>query len=138
MIKIISPLFVDLPRKTKKDKRVYLNLNVYRNLNRFTNGDAKKKYCEDMGKQLKGLKLKTPVRITYVLFKGSKRKTDRANILSIIEKFSCDALVHWGCLIDDEDKFIFSTEYFTGGIDKTNPRCEIEIKSCENCVDLEQ
>lgn len=26
MIKIISPLFVDLPRKTKKDKRIYLNL----------------------------------------------------------------------------------------------------------------
>lgn len=136
MVKIISPLFVDLPRKTKKDKRIYLNLNVYRNLNRFTNGDAKIIYCEDMEKQLKGLVLKTPVRITYVLFKGSKRKTDRANILSVVDKFFCDALVHWGCIFDDEDKFIFSTHYYTGGIDSENPRCEITIRSCENVVDL--
>jgi hypothetical protein len=137
MIKIISPLFVDLPRKTMKDKRIYLNLNVYRNLNRFTNGDAKKIYCEDMEEQLKGLILKTPVALTFTLYRKDKRKGDRANPLSICEKFFCDALVHWGCLPDDTDEFIFSTEYFTGGIDRENPRVEIIIRSCENCVDLE-
>ena len=137
MIKIISPLFVDIPRKTMKDKRIYLNFNVYRNLHYIVNNQAKEIYCELMEKDLKGLKLKPPIGIAYILFKGSKRKTDRANILSVVDKFFCDALVHWKCLPDDEDKFIFSTKYFTGGIDRENPRVEILIKSCENCVDLE-
>lgn len=127
MIKIISPLFVDLPRKTMKDKRVYLNLNVYRNLNRFTNGDAKKIYCEDMEKQLKGLKLKTPIVLTFTLYRKDKRKGDRANPLSICEKFFCDALTHWECIPNDTDEFILSTHYYTGEIDKTNSRCEITI-----------
>ena len=40
--KIESPLFVMLPRKTTKDKRISLNMNTYRNLHHRTNNDAKR------------------------------------------------------------------------------------------------
>lgn len=133
MQKIISPLFVDLPRKTKKDKRIYLNLNVYRNLNSFVNGDAKDIYNGILKEQLEAIeKFKKPVDITFVLFKGSKRKIDRANILSIVEKFFCDSLVKFNCLEDDCDDYISETHYRTGGIDRDHPRVEIEIKEIEN------
>ena len=126
-MKIISPLFVDLPRKTKKDKRVYLNLNYFRNLHFVVNNQAKVIYCEQMKNQLEGLKLKTPIVLTFILYRKDKRKGDRANPLSICEKFFCDALVHWKCIKDDNDDFIKSTHYYSGGIDRENPRVEIDV-----------
>ena len=84
MIKIISPSFVDLPRKTKKDKRIYLNLNVYRNLHYAVNNQTKMFYNSIMFPQLKDIGcFKKPIILIFTLFKASKRKTDRANILSI-------------------------------------------------------
>ena len=34
-MKIISPLYIDLPRVRTKTKRVYLNMNAYGNTNSF-------------------------------------------------------------------------------------------------------
>lgn len=126
-MKIISPLFIDLPRKTKKDKRIYLNLNVYRNLFYIINNQAKEKYNEEMRNQLENIKLQTPITINFVLYKKSKRRTDRSNILSIVEKFFCDSLVHFNCIPDDNDDFIKSTHYYGDSVDKENPRVEIFI-----------
>ena len=127
-MKLISPLFVDLPRKTKKDKRIYLNLNYFRNLHFVINNQAKVIYCSQMRKQLEGLVLKTPIVLTFILYRKDKRKGDRANPLSICEKFFCDALVHWGCIENDTDEFIESSHYYTGGIDRSNPRVEIVVE----------
>ncbi len=127
MKKIISPLFVCLPRKTKADKKVYLNLNVYRNLHYIVNNQAKEIYRVLMFDQLSKLELKTPIDIRFILYKKTRRRTDRANILSIVEKFFCDALVEYKCIPDDSDEFINSTSYFSNGIDKENPRVEIFI-----------
>lgn len=129
MIKIISPLFVDLPRKTMKDKRIYLNLNTYLYLHYRIISQTNHAYKEIMREQLEPVKMfKKPVDIVFTLFKGSKRNLDRANSLSMVEKFSCDALVFFGCLEDDNDNYIHSTTYLTGGIDRKDPRVEIEIK----------
>jgi Holliday junction resolvase RusA-like endonuclease len=73
-------------------------------------------------------KFKPPISLTFTLFKGSNRKIDRSNILSITEKFFCDALTTYGCIPDDNDEFISETRYRTGGVDTKNPRVEIEIK----------
>lgn len=124
---INSPLFIDLPRKTKKDKRVYINLNTYRNLHYISNNQAKEIYTEQMAEQLSGKKFKTPIRLKFTLFKKTKRKTDRANILSITEKFFCDALVKYNCIKDDNDDYILNTFYQSGEIDKDDPRVEISI-----------
>lgn len=126
-LKFISPLAVVLPRKTKKDKTIYLNLNVYRNLHYIINNQTKELYDEIMGDQLVGLKLKDPLSLLFVFYKKQNRRTDRSNTLSIVEKFFCDALVKHGCIDDDNDEVITSTHYFSGGIDKDNPRVEVFI-----------
>ena len=80
-----------------------------------------------MESQLAGLCFDSTIDLEFTLFKSSKRKIDRSNILCIVEKYFCDALVHYGCVGDDNDNYINSTKYLTGGIDKANPRAEILI-----------
>ena len=52
---------------------------------------------------------------------------DRSNILCIVEKFFCDALVRAKVIKDDSDQYIEFSSYLTGGVDSKNPRVEIEI-----------
>jgi len=126
-INIISPVSVTLPRKTKKDKKIALNMNIYRNLNFMVNNQMKVIYHDLMQDQLGNLKLKTPIDLRFTLYKGQNRKSDRANVLSIVEKFFCDALVEFKCIPDDNDDFIRSTYYETGGVDRSDPRVEIVV-----------
>ena len=95
--KIESPLFVMLPRKTTKDKRISLNMNTYRNLHHRTNNDAKKMYHKLMRYNLEGLKINTPVEITYKVFKGSKRRLDKMNVISVVSKYLLDSITEYGC-----------------------------------------
>jgi len=126
---VISPLFVSIPRKTKKDKTYRLNLNYYRNWNYAISNIIKQKYKEEMEDVIKVLPCLGKVSLKFVLHKASNRRIDRANVLCIIEKFFCDALVEYGKLGDDNDEYIVSTTYLTGGVDKRNPRVEIFITS---------
>lgn len=81
-----------------------------------------------MTDEIKDLKFENPIRLTFVLRKKDKRKIDRANVLSIHEKFFCDALVELGCIPDDNDNYIESTHYYSGEIDKEYPRVDIIIE----------
>lgn len=131
-MKILLPLFVLIPRKTKESKKVILNLNVYRNLHHITNNQAKVIYKEIIKLSLPGnqhLLSCPPYQFTYVLYQQSKRHTDISNILSIVDKFTCDALVELGHLADDNYKFISEVVYKYGGVDKENPRAELFIQS---------
>jgi len=124
---IVSPLAVYLPRKTMPDKKYILNLNNYRNWSYIVSNQIKQAYNEVMRDELEGLTLPTPISLHFVLWKSSKRKIDRANPLSIHEKMFCDALTHYGAIEDDNDEFIESTHYSTGGVDKLNPRVDVII-----------
>ena len=66
--------------------------------------------------------------ISLVYYKHSNIKTDRSNVLSIHEKFFCDALVELGKLPDDCDRHIGETHYYTGGYDPNDPRVEIFLE----------
>ena len=109
--------FVDLPRKTKKDKRIHLNLNTYRNLHHTENNNVKKLYKQIMMEQIKECpKFDKPVKVEFKLIKSSRRRTDKSNFFSVISKFLYDALVEEGKLVDDNDDFILTetllpTEY---------------------------
>jgi len=127
-VKIKSPLFLILPRKTKADRKVYINLNGYRNWHFQISNKLKHLYCESMEEYLSKKKFNPPISLTFILYKSSKRRIDRSNILSITEKFFCDALTFYKCLPDDNDNYIQETIYKTGGIDKENPRVDIIIK----------
>jgi len=135
MIIIESPLYVYTGKK-KIQKRV-LNLNLYRNWHYQVSNQVKIKYKYAIYDQIQGLKL-DKIHLLFVLYKKTKRKCDRANVLSIHEKFFCDAICDCGCIPDDNDDHILSSHYRTSKtIDKVNPRVDIYIFEHEKPVDRE-
>lgn len=127
--KIDLPLCVYLERKTKADRKCIINLNNYRNWHYIINNQVKKKYKEEIEKKLIPLKFHEKIKLTFIYYKGSRRTSDRSNVLSIHEKFFCDALVECGCIEDDRDEYIEETHYYSGGLDKENPRVEAIIET---------
>jgi Holliday junction resolvase RusA-like endonuclease len=126
--KIISPLFVTLPRKTVKDKRIALNMNTYRNLHHRISNDTKKAYSEALREQLEGLSIQTPVEVTYKVFKASKRRLDKMNVISVVSKFLLDSITEYGCWEDDNDHYVKTETILPTELDRENPRVEINIK----------
>jgi len=126
--KIISPLFGTLPRKTVKDKRIALNMNTYRNLHHRISNDAKKAYSEALRGQLEGLVIQTPVEVTYKVYKASKRRLDKMNVVSVVSKFLLDSITEYGCWEDDNDDHVKKETILPTELDRDNPRVEINIK----------
>ena len=126
--KFTSPLFVMLPRKTKNDKRVTINMNTYRNLNGFVNNQSKIIYSNIMFGQLHGLKIKTPIKVTMQLFKPTKGITDKDNAISITKKYFFDAMVKFGCIPDDNDDYIKDEHSLPTVYEKGDGRVEIVIE----------
>ena len=126
--KIISPLFVTLPRKTVKDKRIALNMNTYRKLHHRISNDAKKAYSEALREQLKDLSIQTPVEVTYKVYKASKRRLDKMNVISVVSKFLLDSITDYGCWEDDNDDYVKTETILPTELDRENPRVEIIIK----------
>ena len=129
MIKIISPLYIDLPRVRTKPKRVYLNMNAYGNTNTFTNNEVKKAYLEAIREQIGDKVIQTPVEITYRVYKQSKRRLDKMNIIAVTSKYLLDALTNLECWIDDNDDFVKTETILPTILDRNNPRVEIIITS---------
>ena len=126
--KIISHLFITLPRKTVKDKRIALNMNTYRNLHHRISNDAKKAYSEALREQLEGLSIQTPVEVTYKVYKASKRRLDKMNVVSVVSKFLLDSITEYGCWEDDNDDYVKKETILPTELDRENPRVEINIK----------
>jgi Holliday junction resolvase RusA-like endonuclease len=127
---IISPLYIELPRVKTKAKRVYLNLNSYRNLHYITNNNVKKAYLEAIREQIKGIVIQTPVSITYRVIKPSKRRLDKMNVIAVVSKYLLDALTEVGFWEDDNDEFVKEETIKPTVYDKGNGRVEIIIRSC--------
>ncbi len=128
-MKIILPLSVTLPRKTKDDKVFTLNLNIYRNCHHFVLNQAKIAW-KDIVKQSMPQNMIvdcSPFKFVYTVFPNSGRKFDLANVLSIVQKFTDDALIEFGVIPDDNYKVIPIIVYKFGKVDKENPRVELEI-----------
>jgi len=121
-MKIIMPLYIE----KKNGKKIHINLNNYRNWHYQTSNQIKKAYQEIAHRKIPKQK-HALISIRFTLYRGDNRRCDRSNILSIHEKFFCDALTKNGFIPDDCDKFIKSTSYHSGGVDKGNGRVEIDI-----------
>jgi len=63
------PLFVMLPRKTKKDRKAIINMNNYRNWNFMFSNQAKHIYKDVMAKYLVDLKVNPPIVLEFILNK---------------------------------------------------------------------
>lgn len=127
MYLINCPLFVLLPRKTKKDVRAPINLNWYRNAHHQVSNQAKQRYKKEIQSQLDKLPTFSTIRLEIVIYPSTKTKFDIGNIGSITEKFFLDALVESGKLEDDNYHFVPTTTTTFGDIDKQNPRVVVKI-----------
>ena len=76
--------------------------------------------------QLRRLKIKNPVRITYTFHEPDLRR-DVGNIAYVSKPFE-DALQITGILENDNQKWIKEQHFIAGDVDKKNPRIEIEIE----------
>ena len=125
---------IDLPLEVyyTKKKKFILNLNNYRNAHYRTLASAKKIYADNLVDRISHPKYEEPVVLTYTYYAKSKRRLDVSNPCSIIDKFTCDALVKAGVLEDDSSKQIKKVVYKYGGIEKENPRCELVIKKIDS------
>ena len=115
----------------KKDDKFYVNLNQYRNAHYHTLNSAKITFKELINDQVKQLPKFNVIKLWYRVFAPSKRLVDTNNICSIADKFFCDALVEAGKLEDDNYNFLIETRFTFGGIDKGNPRVEVEIEETQ-------
>lgn len=90
--------------------------------------------------QLTFPKLVEPVKISYVLYPPTRRELDISNVLCIVDKYLCDALVEAGLLEDDNFNHLPQVEFRFGAVDKDNPRAEAFIhplpKSSENSMQI--
>ena len=137
-MKLTLPLCIFLPRVKSDDKKIILNMNVYRNMGHFNSAAAKLRYNILMEAELERLEGEKeprsvyeapPYRFTYTLFPVNGSRMDVANVLSIVDKFTCDALVEMGVIPDDNFKIVKEVVYRYGSVDKENPRAELEITS---------
>ncbi len=70
--------------------------------------------------------------VKCVYFMPTRRKVDLVNLLEA----TCDILVHWGVLEDDNSRIVCSHDGSRVLYDKENPRVEIEItEKHENWID---
>lgn len=128
------PLFVWNRRKTKPDKKVYLNKNIERNLHYIVLNKFKQDYKEIVREELYNNRdlgwkeMNAPFRCTYTLYPATKRKVDIVNPLSIVCKFAEDALTELGLWEDDNMKNIPEVNMRWGSVDKDDPRCELLIE----------
>jgi len=122
---IVSPIYIPIERISKADKKYALNMNTYRNLQFHINNQLKIKYKEWMRDQLKWIKFNTPLEISYTLYRA--HKSDLMNVVSIVDKFFCDALQYYECILNDNIDCI--TNYYLSNWwkDRDFPRVEILI-----------
>lgn len=108
------------------NKRHSINLNKYRNWHYQTSNKLKSLYKAAVSSQLENVRVSS-CQLVLTLYKPNKRSIDLDNGLVIHGKFFCDALVELGCIEDDNTDFITQITYKYGGIDRENPRVEIQI-----------
>lgn len=86
-------------------------------------------YAEVVKEQIEGVIIETPVEISYKVYKPTRRKLDKMNVISITSKFLLDAITELGCWEDDNDDFVKTETILPTEYDKNNGRVEILIKS---------
>ena len=109
--------FVTLPLEVyySEKKKFILNLNNYRNAHYRVLSIAKKVYTENLVERIKDYsRFDDPVSLEYVYYAKSNRRLDVSNPCSIIDKFTCDALVKAEIIEDDSFKQIKRCRMYLG------------------------
>ena len=129
-MRCILPLYVHTTKSHTKKGKFILNLNNYRNAQTFKLNTSKINYKELIKEQIERLPkaaLGRTFKLVYTYFHGNNRKVDVANPCSIIDKYFSDALTELEFWEDDNCDYLKEVVYKWGGVDKENPRCEVDI-----------
>ena len=123
------PLTVVLPRKTKNDKKVSININWYRNAYYGESNEVKRLYKELIAEQFEGLrKPEGKIHVHYEYYAARDNSPDLDNFTGCAKKFFQDAMVELGFIEDDNVHFIPSTSEKYCGIDRKNPRVVAKVQ----------
>ena len=137
-MKLVLPLYLSVGKG--KPKKLPLNLNHYRNAHFHVLNSMKVQFKKAISSQLTFPKLVEPVKISYVLYPPTRRELDISNVLCIVDKYLCDALVEAGLMEDDNFNHLPQVEFRFVAVDKENPRAEAFIqplsKSSENSMQI--
>lgn len=96
------------------NKKIKLNLNVYRNLHYQVNNKAKIIFKNQLlvdYPELFHIKANR-VNVIYKIIRNNDHRFDVMNIISIVDKFFLDALVEIGCIPDDNYTHVFYDSIF--------------------------
>ena len=114
----------------KRPKNVWLNLSNYRNWQHHQNNDYKKKFKQAISLELQGLKkMEGIVDFKIEVYYPTRLKRDLDNSMSVLTKYTLDALVESGILPEDNIDHIRSIYGRFGGFDKQRPRAVITLSS---------
>ena len=110
------PIAVELG--VRKKRKYFLNLNLYRNNMHHVNNNIKKEYARiahgvlpNLDEELEQFELE------YELYLPDNRKRDISNVLSVVDKAFCDAIVTHGLVPDDNYEYLKKVTYKYGGKD---------------------
>jgi len=110
-------------------KHYALNFNEAKNWHYQTYNNVKKQLTFYLADQLRGKEIQTPVEIIYRVYKPTRRKLDKMNVISIVSKFALDAVSTHGAWEDDSDEFIKTEIILPTRLDRDDPRIEVLIKT---------
>ncbi len=66
------------------------------------------------------------------MFKPSKRRLDKMNVIAVTSKYLLDAITELGCWEDDNDDYVKIEKLLPTQYDKGNGRVEILIKTIDD------
>ena len=127
-LKVIAPFYMHV-LINKKQKKVPINLNWYRNAHYRESSKVKKEFAFAVCDQLIGVEIETPVEVTYKVFKPINNRLDKMNVASIASKFLLDALSEFGVWDDDNDDNVKTETILPTELDRENPRIEVCFKT---------
>lgn len=127
------PIYIETG--VRKKRKHYLNLNLYRNFPYHLNNSLKREL-----KRIVEPLLPSPEEVhyehfelEYKLYLPNRLGRDISNLLSVIDKFFCDALVENGNVPDDNYKYLKKVVYMYGGMDeKRKGYVDVTIKEVED------
>ena len=121
------PLFIMTGKRVKKKNTI--NLNYYGGWHRNHRAKVKRLYHELAKERLEaaGVPFMNQCSLEFTLYKKNRVQKDKANFLSLQEKFFCDPRTEAGLLVDDTDDQIIELHYHKSVIDKEDPRVVIKI-----------
>ena len=131
MISLELPIYYTFERKTKKDNKILVGMNWYRNAH-YRNSNLVKQHYHKLiySKVTQSQKLKDKYMVSYMLY-PSNSNCDLMNVVSVIDKFLNDALQDSGVIVNDNIKFYKHMIATAKEVDKLNPRIEIIVEEME-------